>query len=430
MSLQALIDHALAETPPGRVVWVALSGGLDSSLLLTLAADACRRHPRTLRALHVNHGLQDAAGDFETHCGELCSRLGVSLTVERVQVSMSSGLGLEGAAREARYAAFARHVSVGDTVWLAQHRNDQAEGFLLAALRGSGVRGLAAMPASRDWQGRQLARPLLGSTRSELEREADCRRLSWVEDPSNAESALDRNFLRHRLLPLIETRWPGGQASLARSAAYAGEADALLEELAELDLAASGDSPGWLPLATLSDLSAARQRLLIRHCCTCLGLPPPPAARLATLQAQLDARRDSQVHVHWPGGEARLWRGALYLAAPRRSLEPDWQRAWDGQAALATPIGSLNLVLEKKSGGPVELCLRPRLGGETLQMTGRGRRDLKRLLQERGVPPWQRGQLVVAWHEAHVVAVFVPGEREPLLCAEGWRCRPLSLAQG
>uniref|UniRef100_UPI000289E4C1 tRNA lysidine(34) synthetase TilS n=1 Tax=Halomonas sp. KM-1 TaxID=590061 RepID=UPI000289E4C1 len=214
-SLQALIDDALAETPPGRVVWVALSGGLDSSLLLTLAAQACRRHPRPLYALHVHHGLQSAANGFERHCRRLASRLGVPLFVERVAVERDAGLGLEGAARKARYAAFARRVAPGETLLLAQHRDDQAETFLLAALRGSGVRGLAGMPAEREWQGRRLVRPLLTRSRSELEAEAARLGLRWVDDPSNTDEALDRNFLRGSVLPLLQSRWPQAATALA-----------------------------------------------------------------------------------------------------------------------------------------------------------------------------------------------------------------------
>ncbi|NLC22324.1 MAG: tRNA(Ile)-lysidine synthetase, partial [Halomonadaceae bacterium] len=117
-SLQVLIDNALARTAPGRIVWVALSGGLDSSLLLTLTVAACRRHSRPLKALHVHHGLQRAADAFETHCRQLCANIDVPLVVERVQVELDSGLGLEGAARQARYAAFARHVRPGEALWL------------------------------------------------------------------------------------------------------------------------------------------------------------------------------------------------------------------------------------------------------------------------------------------------------------------------
>lgn len=184
MSLQSAIDRALAQTPPGCCVWVALSGGLDSALLLTLAADACRRHPRPLHALHVHHGLQDAADEFERHCRRLASRLGVPLFVERVEVDLAAGKGVEGAARQARYGAFARRVAPGETLWLAQHRDDQAETFLLAALRGSGPRGLAGMPPIRGWQGRALSRPLLGASRAELELEARRQELAWWRTPA------------------------------------------------------------------------------------------------------------------------------------------------------------------------------------------------------------------------------------------------------
>lgn len=432
LSPQASIDDALAQTPPGRVVWVALSGGLDSSLLLTLAAEACRRHPRPLRALHVHHGLQAAADDFERHCRRLCSRLGVPLCVERVAVDLAAGKGLEGAAREARYAAFARRVAPGETLWLAQHRDDQAETFLLAALRGSGVRGLAGMPSLRTWRGRALARPLLTVSRSALEAEAARRGLAWEEDPSNADEGLDRNLLRASLLPRLEERWPRAGAALARSAALAGEAEALLGELAELDLERLGGDPACLAAGELGALSPPRQRLLLRHACQRLGLPTPPASRLATLLSQLGARLDGEARVAWPGAEARLWRGRLYLMAPLPALPTGWERRWEGASPLATPLGSCEVSLagptEGEGAGKGDLTLRPRRGGERLRLAGRGSRDLKRLLQELEVPPWRRQRLLVAWQMGSSgaetpVALLDPLAGRWLALAEGWRAQ-------
>ncbi|UYG08194.1 tRNA lysidine(34) synthetase TilS [Halomonas sp. M4R1S46] len=421
-SLQAVIDNALARTPPGRCVWVALSGGLDSGLLLTLAADACRRHPRPLRALHVHHGLQAAADDFERHCRWLASRLGVPLDVDHVGVDPAAGRGLEGEARAARYAAFARRLRPGETLWLAQHRDDQAETFLLAALRGAGPRGLAAMPETRGLgngpAGTCLSRPLLGVSRAALVAEAGRRALAWVEDPSNAEVGPDRNFLRHRVLPLLAGRWPRAGEGLARSAALVGEAEGLLEELAGEDLARLGGDPGRLPVADLQALSDPRRRLLVRHCLGCLGLPRPPARRLATLLAQLGAPRDAAVRVAWPGAEARRWRDRLYLMAPPRPLTPAWRADWDGRQALATPLGRLRVRLVPRAGRAVALRLAPRCGGERLRLAGRGHRDLKRLLQEWGVPPWERDRLLVVWHGDRVVAVGRPDRW--LTRAEGW----------
>ncbi len=411
--LAATIDAALASTPPQRPLWIALSGGLDSSLLLTLAARAVHRVPRPLYALHVNHALQPAGDDFERHCRALCSRLGVALFVERVAVERA-GKGLEAAAREARYAAFARRVAPGETLWLAQHGDDQAESVLLAALRGSGIRGLAAMPARRNWQGRQLVRPLLGISRARLAEAAAELGVRWCDDPSNADNTFDRNFLRREVLPLIGERWPSAAASLAGVAERASQADALLDELAALDLARAGGVPARLELDALRQFSPARQRLLIRYACQRLGLPTPPAACLDTLLAQFEARDDARVHVSWPGGEARRWRGHCYLQAPTAPVPNGWRSEWDGYTPLMTPVGRVEILLAPAGSAPQPLVLTLRQGGESLRVAGRGRRDVKRLLQEAGVPPWQRPRQLLAWHDETLVAVL------GVAVAEGW----------
>ncbi|GAB3352961.1 tRNA lysidine(34) synthetase TilS [Chromohalobacter beijerinckii] len=415
---EALVDDALAMTSPGRRVWVALSGGLDSSLLLTLAVAACRRHPRPLYALHVNHGLQDAAAAFEDHARWLCGRLGVPLFIERATVERGAR-GLEAHARDARLAAFARRVTAGDTLLLAQHADDQAEGLLLAGLRGSGLRGMAGMPESREWQGRFMVRPWLSVTRAVLEREAETRGLRWIDDPSNADERFDRNYLRHTVMPALASRWPGAATSLARTAEQLGESDALLEELAGETLQSLGGDAACLPLADVLALSRPRQRLLVRHACRQLSLPTPPRARLESVLDQLQARGDAQVHVAWPGGEARRWRGYLYLLAPLEPVDVDWKAEWDGCTPLETPLGPVAWQLIPGPPRRVRLTLGRRRGGETLRVAGRGRRDVKRLLQEAGIPSWQRERVWLAWEGDTLVGVL------GIAAAEGWRLRAM-----
>ncbi|MFP3341157.1 tRNA lysidine(34) synthetase TilS [Halomonas sp. SIMBA_159] len=404
--LLSLLNDALAETPPGRRVWVALSGGLDSSLLLTLAAQVCHSSGYRLHALHVNHGLQAAAADFESHCQRLCQHLDVPLTVERVAIE-SQGEGVEGAARRARYAAFAKYVQPGDTLWLGQHQDDQAETLLLAALRGSGIRGLAGMPYRREWCGIVLLRPWLSVSRQTLADTAHALSLTWCEDPTNRDLALDRNRLRHDVLPTLTQRWPGAVRSLAQSAGLAGEADALLASYASEELATLRLSPGCLNAAALAALPLPRQRLLIRTLCQQLELPTPPQARLDSLIRQLMASQDAQVLVEWPGVQARVWRRRLYLMTALAAL-PDWQTPWNGEPGVSTPLGPLQLRLEGDVFQAEPLMLRWRQGGEVLVLPGRGRRDLKRLLQEGDIPPWERERMMVVMAGERCLGVLQP----------------------
>ena len=417
-TLPSLLNDALAETPPGRSIWVALSGGLDSCLLLALAAQVCEQAGSSLRAIHINHGLQAAAQTFEAHCRDMCVRLNVPLSVVNVAVD-AQGEGIEGAARNARYEAFFATIPTGDTLWLAQHQDDQAETFLLAALRGSGLRGLASMPYRRDAQGITLVRPWLTVRRAALEETAHSLAVTWCEDPTNSDISLDRNRLRHRVLPAMRERWPEAERALANSAAHAGEADALLCEYAQQELQRLLVDSHYIDAVALGECSLPRQRLLVRTFCQQLGLPTPPQKRLEILLNQLNAKADAEVCVEWPGAQARLWRQRLYLMVPHEPL-PSWEASWDGQTLLKTPIGPLGWQVASLKEPSEPLRATWRQGGEVIQLPKRGRRDLKRLLQEADMPPWERQRLVVIMQGEACIGVICP-PAQLLWRAEGVR---------
>jgi len=212
--------------PPGAAVCVGFSGGLDSAVLLDLLA---RRGSQPLAALHVHHGLSPNADLWTAFCERFCAERGVPLAVERVEVARDSGEGLEAAARSARYAAYARRAE--PFVALAHHLDDQAETVLLQLLRGTGLKGICAMPQLRPLAGSgvTLYRPFLATPRAAIRAYAKQAGLEWIEDESNASRAHDRNYLRHEVAPLLDARFPGWREATARFSRHAASADQILE---------------------------------------------------------------------------------------------------------------------------------------------------------------------------------------------------------
>ncbi|TFZ08711.1 tRNA lysidine(34) synthetase TilS [Ramlibacter humi] len=262
---------------------VAYSGGADSTFLLLAASWLW---PGQVRALHVHHGLQSAADDFESHCVQLCEKLGVPLDVRRVQARHAPGESPEDAARVARYAALAAaaHEAGSACVLLGQHADDQAETLLLALSRGAGLPGLAAMPQRFERHGMTFLRPLLTLPGAVLRQCLVEQGAGFVEDPSNTDTRFTRNRIRHRLLPALEEAFPGFRETFARSARHAAQAQALLEEVAAQDLAAMGSEPA---IAALQRLSEARQANLLRHWLRTVHSQAASAAQLDELLAQV-----------------------------------------------------------------------------------------------------------------------------------------------
>ncbi|PNB74922.1 tRNA lysidine(34) synthetase TilS [Pseudomonas sp. GW456-E7] len=388
---------------------IAFSGGLDSTVLLHLLAHLAKTEfLPALSAIHVHHGLQAVADAWPEHCRSVCASLGVPLQIVRVQVQ--PGASLERAARDARYHAFTEVTRPDEVLLTAQHRDDQAETLLFRLLRGAGVRGLSGMPRQRPLGEGHLLRPLLDVTRAELETYADEHGLNWIEDPSNEDRQYSRNYLRHQVFPALTRRWPQAVATMARSAAHLTEAQGLLEELADMDLreASSVSEFAWLglrslELASLAQLSAARQRNALSHWLE-------PLTRLPDTD-------------HWSGWEdlrdasgdaCPVWRladGELHRAGGRiwwlsgRWLRPlpvagTWQ---DPRSPLVIPDNGTLSLTGQIPDGPLQI--RYREGGEVMALPGRGHRDLKRLLNENAVPSFVRGRLPLLYKEGQLLAV-------------------------
>ena len=373
-------------------ILVGLSGGLDSTVLLHLLANS-PLHANGLRAIHVHHGLHPDADAWAAHCETFCESLGVPLVVVRVDENRASGLGLEGAARESRHSAFKSELRDGEILALAHHRDDQAETFLLRALRGSGPDGLGAMRAWRPFGHGWLWRPLLAEPHEALREYAAAHELRWIEDPSNADERFDRNFLRNRVLPLLRERWLQADTAFVRSAELSAEAAAALAHIDEASLDALIDG-NTLPVTAMRALPTDARARLLRRWIAHLGLPPLPADGLRRIESELlPATQDRIPQYDWSDARIVQWRGRLHALRRDNDWPPDWHREWDGTAPLALPDGG-TLALQGAPRFDATVQVRARIGGERIVLPGRTHsHQLKHVLQEHGLPPWERARL-------------------------------------
>ena len=411
--LSARLSRLLPDFPDVSLC-VALSGGLDSSALLAALARPRRRLPR-LRAIHIDHGLHPNSRLWSAHCRRLCRQLRVPLQVLATKVTRGRGESLEAAARTARYALLEAHLIPGEVLLTAHHQDDQLETVLLQLFRGSGLAGISAMPEITAFGHGLLARPLLSCTRSQLQEWMKTARLTWVEDDTNADESLDRNYLRRRVLPLLRARWPGVASSVARSARHAAQAQRLLDEVARRDVerAADGDC---LMSGALRGLKPERRRNAVRFWIARCGFPVPDTRRLDEICGPLlEARLDANPRVSWADVIVRRERGRLSIArnGPGSSgRELIWNWAEEARCELAGAAGG-QLELRQDPRGPLDLdalpsplTVRSRVGGERLRpRRGGPTRALKSLLQEAHVPPGERSRLPLVCSGQRVLAV-------------------------
>lgn len=411
----------------GQRLCVALSGGVDSVALLFALRSLQNSLGFSLAALHVNHGLSPNADHWQAHCSSLCGSLTIPLAIHRVRVSRNDPRGLEAAARDARYLAFSG--ADADCLVLAHHQGDQVETLLHRLVRGSGVRGCAAMASERLLVGEggipvRLLRPLLTFPKADLEQFARQQGTGWVTDESNGDLRHARNFLRAEILPRLNRRFPGADKSLCRATQIFGEAEGLLVELAKIDFASTrvGDS---LAIDKLRSLNVPRGRNLLRYLLAQLGEVPPELDSLyETLRQVLDARPDRTVEVDIGGVRlVRFDRHLFFLRAADIGATSDWD--WSGEERVSWGAGVIEFVPTRGEG----LCLRRienggllvrcRKGGERISIVkNRPRRSIKQLFSEYRVPPWQRAGMPLVWCGEVLVAV---GD---LAIDPGFACKP------
>ena len=415
MSTTALIEHlqsGLARLPPGPIV-VAFSGGLDSSVLLHALASLGPARERGLRALHVDHGLHADSAQWTAHCTAFAARLDVPIEAIKAGPVTASGKGIEDAARAARYATFAGKLRGGEVLAVAQHADDQAETVLLKLLRGAGPEGLGGMRVLREFASGYLWRPLLELPRTQLKDYALAQGLNWVEDPSNSNTQLRRNFLREEILPKLSARWPAAGAAIAHSARWARAAADFIEQEAQRALArVQGVDPATLAWRAWLDLPEALRDPVLRRWLRALGLDEPAHFHVAELERQLHgAAEDRSPCVSWERSELRRYRDLLYAMPALAPMPADWRGDWRAPS-LQLPDGG-QLEWRQRDGtaraarvDAPALTVRYRCGGERLKPADTTHtRELRLLLQEAGIPPWQRDRIPLIHQNAQMIAV-------------------------
>jgi tRNA(Ile)-lysidine synthase len=411
-SLRAVLDLNTPAAATGFVV--AVSGGADSAALLAAAASSAPRiRGLAVRAVHVDHGLQSAAAGLREVCVAACGTLRIPLRVIEIAIDTPAGVSIEAAARDARYAALAAELAPGECLLTAHHREDQAETLLLQAMRGAGLKGLSAMPLCRAFGSGWHLRPLLAVPRQALRDFGALAGAPFVSDPMNDDLRFERGYLRQRIWPQVEARWPGVGAALARAAGHIAEAQSLLDDAACTAVGRLRDGEA-LSLPGLRALNYQEQISALRFWLRAAGVEPPSTARLTeAVRQMLDSAQDHLPTIRWGRWALRRYRQRIFVTpsqAPRLAAIQRWRAAAGSRVALGPGLGELQWV--SQIGGidaarlPESLSVRRRVGGETLKPGAHAKtQSVQHLCQAHGVLPWMRDALPLIFAGDSLIAV-------------------------
>lgn len=390
-----------------KQIIIGFSGGLDSTVLAhLLSAHPCLK-PRLL-AVHVNHGISNNALHWQKHCEQWCQNLNISFMAQAVDFRRSANI--EEQARKARFAVFNTLLDKDKCLLLGHHLDDQAETLLLQLFRGAGLDGLASMlECNHSLQG-SIFRPLLPHSRAQLLAYAKAEDLSWIEDESNLDTAYSRNFLRHEVIPLLSSKWPGIKANLARTAQHCQAARINLDELALLDCQQLKKPSNTLSISSLKVLSEERIINVLRRWLRTNGLQLPATVIFKRLVHELLwASPDATPRVSW--NEINIYRYQDHLYIESAMVEPTVQNyLWTQFPQPLVLAGGQQLLAKETDAGlyiakNAKLTVTFRRGGEQIILHGQTK-QLKKLLQQWQVPTWRRASIPLLYINQQLAAVI------------------------
>ena len=415
MDLLSNIEKQLKQTT-SQAFLIALSGGLDSTVLLSLFAKLRQKRPHlqplSIRAIHIHHGLSPNADSWVQHCQDLCDQFQIPLIIERVQVDKTKGI--EAGAREARYQAIKKHLQTQEMLVTAHHLDDQTETFFLALKRGSGLQGLGAMQQQSVLFDMPILRPLLGFTRSQLEDYAQKEKLNWITDESNEDNRYDRNFLRNQILPEIRQRWGHFDHAVQRAAQHCFEQQQLINELLQpcFEQHLLEDQKQF-SLVNFLEYSLQKQTALLRMWLAKNQIAMPTQVQLMhiiddVIQAKADASPQFQLGEHI----IRRYQQCLYLTGKFADLSKTClDMPLNQQITLPDNLGTIYAthnetgILVNWNEKQVQLAdtqepiqIRFAYTGKVKRQHNRPAETMKKIWQELGVTPWQRHHIPLIFY--------------------------------
>lgn len=403
----AVVLANLARLPRPQKYWVGFSGGADSTALLQALFECREELAAPLHAIHFHHGLQAEATAWQEHCAAFCREREIPFHTETLDVPGEGVGNLEEESRNARYRVVGRILGHDDMYLTAHHAEDQAETLFLNLMRGSGVEGLAGIPALRNLEHGWVARPLLDQRRPDLEAFLEERGIEWLTDPSNADTRFDRNYLRQELFPLLEQRWPGLTGRLLRTSRNARMTASAMAVFIESQSGHLIHDRLKMPLHKLLELDPEMQALILRQWLRRHEVPVLPEARLKEFLDQLSVgRMGSKAEVQWDDWMIKRYQLDLWLHR-RSPFEPCPETAWrDGmEVDLGEAIGRVRLVGDP-ARIPADWVVRARRPGDRIRTLPAGpSRKVKQFFQTASIPPWLRAGIPVLEWDGEPVAL-------------------------